>query len=429
MALRVGDRVVIHSLVTSKGLNWRGGRVVRLFEGEERVGVRVGKQRQVSVRRACLVRIETSAEAAHAALLKATLLDARMRTVMQLLEVLLPDVSARTRTGVTVSAYCGFRREAILSFGGFANGHVVPDYVRYTPDGRRKRFSQEAAPRFDCAAAAIDETRILIAGGCTAHPGLAKEQRTAAVYDSILGEWSSLPNMHFARHGARGVMLNGKFYAVGGAYARPGSEPFLSFTECFDGVCWKSLPRSAYPSDMHASVLKDVAFAPCAVVKGELYVLLPSIALVFDGTSWRSKRRGPKLLPASCLTTAVLGNAIILLSGRPASSSLRTWALNPDTLQYFVLPDLPRACVFASAVVMNASTLIVSGGVCDETDQFFDDALRLDLRMPPHEVKTASAEDIARVAAGWTILPYFRMPNPLHCHSAVVVPDIAETGC
>eukprot|EP00249_Psilotum_nudum_P012910 c24042_g1_i1 orf=214-1638(+) len=112
---------------------------------------------------------------------------------------------------------------------------------------------------------------------------------SAERYDSRLGRWDQLPDMHIPRHKSSGCYMDGKFYVIGGKDAN--HEPVTS-GEVYDPITktWKIIPEM-YPTPPFRLGSSEPSPPLVAVVDNRLYAIENSINCVKvyekDTNTWR----------------------------------------------------------------------------------------------------------------------------------------------
>ncbi|CAH9123909.1 unnamed protein product [Cuscuta epithymum] len=112
----------------------------------------------------------------------------------------------------------------------------------------------------------------VFAGGCDSQ---GKIMSTAELYNSETGTWTLLPNMNKARKMCSGVLMDGKFYVLGGV-GGPESKLLTCGEEYdFEKRTWTEIPNMSLvrPAAVRENGLPATAEAPplLAVVKNQLY--------------------------------------------------------------------------------------------------------------------------------------------------------------
>lgn len=157
----------------------------------------------------------------------------------------------------------------LLVFGKEIHSHVVFRYSITTHTW--SSWKQMNAPRCLFGSASLGEIAI-IAGGCDASGNILS---SAELYNSVTGEWETLPNMNKARKMSSAVFIDGKFYVMGGIGV--GNTKMLTSGEVFDlkTKTWSEIPNM-FPERNRGSGANEVYAATeapplLAVVNNVLY--------------------------------------------------------------------------------------------------------------------------------------------------------------
>ncbi|CAE7281035.1 unnamed protein product [Symbiodinium natans] len=191
------------------------------------------------------------------------------------------------------------------------------------------------------------------------------------------------------------------------------------FCDIFDPAenSWTTLPAAAYTNlGVGRGIFERAAFFGAAAVEGRVVALVGGVTIAYNPKlpedGWRAVEAPTshvKVGASSC--ACAFQGELIVASGRPRCFSKRVagFRFSADASQplwwhgtWRQLPNLHCGRVGgAMAVVYNR--LYITGGVDEDTGEFYDTAERL-------------AEE------SWECVPWFQMPRALHAHEAHAMP-------
>eukprot|EP00439_Symbiodinium_sp_Y106_P026433 s1163_g3.t1 len=190
------------------------------------------------------------------------------------------------------------------------------------------------------------------------------------------------------------------------------------FCDIFDPETnrWTSLPATAYTNlGVGQGIFERAAFFGAAAVEGRVVALAYNPRVPEDG--WRAveaPNSHVKVGASSC--ACAFRGELIVASGRPRcfSKCVAGFRFSADASQplwwhgtWRQLPKLQSARV-GGALVEVYDRLYITGGVDEETGEFYDTAERL-------------AEE------SWDCVSWFQMPRALHAHEAHALPHLPAT--
>lgn len=352
-------------------------------------------------------------------------------------------------------------------FSGFKS-QVWREHWRYSSTGavtalaghcdRDCELGFQVLSRIDCAEAVLSGDRcgqVIFAGGCARHPRQCRQidfYKSALLYDSLLDEWSALPDMPTRRHGCAGVSLGDKVYVLGGQYVHdPHEDEGIQpegprFCDVFDLVAQRWTSQSIAPEKpVLLEMLDHVAFFGAGAIGGRIVAVLPLgptrlraqgaaadpttvIAVAFnparESDGWRivecpdGSDTEVRVGNSSC--AAALRDELVIASGRPQAFARTAAAFHfvgsascPTSWHcgaWRQLPDLCHARVGGSLVVVE-SRLYATGGVDEGNGEFRKDFERLDECADP---------------PGWNTVQGVEMPRALHAHEVHALPTLAR---
>eukprot|EP00927_Polykrikos_kofoidii_P073347 TRINITY_DN6938_c0_g1_i1.p1 TRINITY_DN6938_c0_g1~~TRINITY_DN6938_c0_g1_i1.p1 ORF type:complete len:457 (-),score=49.37 TRINITY_DN6938_c0_g1_i1:1-1371(-) len=274
-----------------------------------------------------------------------------------------------------------------------------------------------AKPRLECAVADLGE----IIPGCVLFAGGRSDQgflKSAVLYDSLLDEWSELPDMTTRRHGPAAVRVGHKVYVLGGQYVdeKRGSDE-SRFCEAFDLHTWQWSLSGFYPVGNNHSFFFGAGF-----VDGRIVASLASMTVAMnparEADGWRVVQCGHTPEMGSSRSAAVHHGELVVASGQPERlnrkvAAFRFTSIDPKTWhhgQWRLLPDLNDARV-GGALVVIAGKLFITGGGDDMRCSFRDTAEYLDEQASP---------------PCWRIVPSFKMPRAIHAHDCAALPILSN---
>ncbi|CAE7233112.1 unnamed protein product [Symbiodinium necroappetens] len=191
------------------------------------------------------------------------------------------------------------------------------------------------------------------------------------------------------------------------------------FCDIFDPETssWTSLPAAAYTNlGVGQGIFERAAFFGAAAVEGRVVALVGSVTIAYNPRvpedGWRAveaPNSHVKVGASSC--ACAFRGELIVASGRPRcfSKCVAGFRFSADASQplwwhgtWRQLPKLQSARV-GGALVEVYDRLYITGGVDEETGEFYDTAERL-------------AEE------SWDCVSWFQMPRALHAHEAHALP-------
>jgi len=363
-----------------------------------------------------------------------------------------------------IAAFVSAPRTFPHQFSGF-KGTVHLEHWRYDVQGKPISLSVKMSPgflykpdpgtplgplkvRMDCAIADLSETGfpglVMLAGGCGAHPHKCQRPdgffKSAVVYDSMVDEWSPLPDMPTRRHGPSAACLGNRVYVLGGQYAHDPYDADMElvgarFCDIFNlsTGCWTVQPDEALRGIRHLyNLLTHTAFFGAGATSERLVCCLPPetrssqvITVAFnpqcEEDGWRVVEAHEPIRLGRTSCAATYKGELVVASGRPMpysrcaagfkftqpASSSELWHMG----EWRQLPNLNCARVGGALFVVE-DKLYISGGVDEETAEFHSDCERLDEHLSPPR---------------WTTLSWFEMPRSLHAHDCIGLPTLGPT--
>lgn len=423
--IEVGSHVFIHGLRSEAGaqLNFKSGRVVQAEE-DGRWGVQVLTGPPKRVRRMNLL----NASCRYDRELFLGLLTLHHAPELRVVRPAL-DAALNEDIGLLllVTDYVRHPRTCLFQFGGYM-GQLWDEHWCYSDPAKALALSPKPAPRLDAACSDMGLGRVLFAGGCGKHPRQCEEPydfyKSAEIYDSLTDEWFPISDMPTRRHGATACKLGTKVYVLGGQYVDtdrciPEEEKFCDVLDIHTAE-WSSLPRTLYSHIQDIGIdLDDAAFFGAGTTGGRLVALLDGMTIAFNPASehgWRAVHASTESIRvgrSSCATT--YNGELVVASGRPVpfakSVAAFSFSSSADDPYWFrgswrQLPDLSVSRVGASIAVVYGR-LYITGGVDEETGEFYKDAERLD-------------------GDEWVRVSWFEMPRALHAHDNFALPYLLK---
>ena len=373
--LAPGDVVMVMGLASCPRYNYQAGVVLNTkgaAEGRVPVLLLHGQRRRLSVRRRHLRVLGMPGSSEDARRRRAVLAEScaaerasvltrvvwerqlELRVAAPFLKCVLHDESGE---GLCQNIASFFDARSTLALTtGFANGHVVPNWICVKPASCDGGFQwrpihgngpqvvwgaadvKDGIVRIDCAVVDIGLGRFVVAGGCADHPQRVHGNffRSAFVYDAMAHAAAPLPDMPIARHGCGGACLNvdgsRRVFVFGGNYVH--SSTNIGTEQChvldLEQEAWCTLGSfnpQIYP--IGVDVFADpVAFMPFAAVGGRLVAIVQGKLWALDplrpgGVGWRrawpDEPSGLGVSAQACVSWG--GQHLIVSQGRGASDA------------------------------------------------------------------------------------------------------------
>eukprot|EP00927_Polykrikos_kofoidii_P073348 TRINITY_DN6938_c0_g2_i1.p1 TRINITY_DN6938_c0_g2~~TRINITY_DN6938_c0_g2_i1.p1 ORF type:complete len:492 (-),score=51.94 TRINITY_DN6938_c0_g2_i1:77-1489(-) len=449
------ERVFVHGLTSERGraFNLWPARVIEPAVSDgERIGVEIlhrgtpTKRQgvQLSIRPCNLLRASKADDRRRALLAQAVATTPALRVIYKFLVAKLPGghvpsldsnhafsacTDETSPVFFRIASFVADSETLMHQFSGYM-GQLWFENWWYDSQGRPNKLGSAMStrgfvkPRLDCAVADLGEIlpgSILFAGGCGAHPARCIRPhgffKSAVLYDSLLDEWSELPDMTTRRHGPAAARVGRKVYVLGGQYVNDeerGAEE-SRFCEVFDLDTWQWSSSSFYPQGNFCS-----CFFGAGSVDGRVVACLSSMTVAMnparEADGWRVVQcsSGDTIQMGSSSCAAVHHGELVVASGRPQRfdrkvAAFRFTSDDPETWhhgEWRQLPDLNDARV-GGALVVIAGKLFITGGVDEVRGVFRDTAECLDEQASP---------------PCWRIVPSFKMPRALHAHDCAALP-------
>jgi len=427
--LDVGNRVLIHALVSASGmqLNFQAGYILKLPTGSDgRYAVKPFKEglKPCLLKRMNLLSSERRRDRELFLGMQTLQRDLRLRVVRPALDKWLHEDLGLL---LLIASFAAWPRRCLFQFGGFM-GRVWDEHWQYANPSRPLSLRGMPAPRLDAATTDLGLGQVMFAGGCGDHPRRCRLPdgffKSAEIYDSLTNEWTPIACMPTRRHGATACAVGSKAYVLGGMYVDEGDGPLEHrFCDVLDieTLTWSTMPPGCYLHVNHLSYTTSwerAAFFGAGAVDGRVVALLgPNCTIVYNPSQpcdgWRQVKNQDAVQVGRSSCSCSFHNELVVASGRPDAFSRAVAAFRFDepatSKQWWhgtwrQLPSLNDARVGASMAVVHG-WLYITGGVDEETSDFCNDAERL-----------------SAASSAWEKVPWFQMPRALHAHDMFALP-------
>jgi len=256
----------------------------------------------------------------------------------------------------------------LLSCGG---GEIAeqPTYIT-NPQGVRVQELAMTTPRADQSAAALQDGRVLIAGGTT-NANVGGVTSSAEVYDPTAQSFAATGSMTVARQGATATLLNdGRVLLVGGVQ-NVGFRSELSSAELYDPVAGTFTVTGSMhtPREGHtATLLRDGRVFVTGGSDNGVHTL--DSAEIYDPRSGSWHLAGHMTVPRVAHVAVLLGSGQVLLAGGGRGDmpggyivyqSAETYS--PELMQFSpVRARMKSDRVGAAALLLNDGRALIVGG-------------------------------------------------------------------
>jgi hypothetical protein len=306
---------------------------------------------------------------------------------------------------------------AALSLIACAGGEVAEQQTYVTnPQGQRVEALQMTTPRADQSAIALQDGRVLIAGGTT-NGNVGGVTATAEIYDPMAQTFTQTGSMSVPRQGATATLLNDGRVLLAGGVQNIGFRSELSSAELYDPIAGTFTATGSMRTAREghtATLLRDGRVLVAGGSDNGTHTL--DSAELYDPSTGTWSFAGHMTVPRVAHVAVLLGNGNVLIAGggrgdRPggyiAYQNAETYS--PEFAQFNpVAAHMKNDRVGAAALLLDDGRALIVGGKSGQVlTSFGPGTLNLNSMAPLDTAEVFDPESHSFIATGKMHAPHY----------------------